>query len=75
MLLVAVSSPVIGALADGSGAQEGGDRLAVGLPLRRLHDGADEDARGLHLAASDLLDHVRVGGDRLIQGCDQTGAE
>src|SRR5699024_8458366 len=40
----------------------------VGLALGGLHHRADDRAGGLHLAAPDLVDHVGVGGQRLVDG-------
>src|SRR5690606_37250761 len=48
------------------------DPLRVGLALGGLHDRADDGARRLDLAAADLVRHVRLGRqrlvDRLLQG-------
>lgn len=38
----------------------------VGLTLRRLHHGADDGTGGLYFAASDLLCHIGIGGQRLV---------
>src|SRR5262245_26125267 len=42
--------------------------LRVGLPLRRLHDRADDRAGRGHFAAADLLHDVRLRGQCLVDG-------
>src|SRR5688500_5891424 len=43
----------------------------VGLTLRGLHDRSDDGAGRLDLAVADLLSHVRLGRERLVDGLFQ----
>src|SRR4051812_2754248 len=52
----------------GALAEDGRDRLAVGLARRLLHHLADEHAAHLLVAALELLEGVGVGGDHLVDG-------
>ena len=45
-----------------------GDGLRVGLAARGPHHGTDDDTHRLHIAALELLDNIRIGGERLIHG-------
>ena len=46
-------------------------RAASAWPAHRLHDGADHGAGGLHLAVADLLEHVGLRGQRLVDRGDE----
>src|SRR3954452_16774105 len=50
------------------------DLAAVGAALRLAHHGADDGADGLSLAGPDLLDRVRVLGDRAVHDLVQLAA-
>ena len=45
-----------------------GDSLRVGLAARGLHHGSDDDTHRLHIAALELLDDIRVGLERRVDG-------
>ncbi|OEI69217.1 hypothetical protein Cus16_1054 [Curtobacterium sp. ER1/6] len=47
------------------------DARGVRLALHGLHDRADDRAGGLHLAVLDLGEHVRLGGEGLVDGCGE----
>src|SRR4051812_20114176 len=47
------------------------DPRRVRLAAHRLHDGADHGTGGLHLAVADLLQHVGLRGEGLVDGGEQ----
>ena len=48
-----------------------GDGLRVGLTAGGAHDGTDDRAHRLHIAALELLDDVRISGQSLVDGLFQ----
>ena len=47
------------------------DARGIRLALHRLHDGADDRAGRLHLAVADLLEHVGLRGECLVDRGDE----